>query len=204
MLMRLQTMVAVALVALAVSVGAVPSTAVGATTQAQRGAEAARTTTVVAQPAARDERSAPLTVLLVGLGAAVGVVVGVIPALIAALLLGYLPPPRRRMRRAEGMLVEPLPVAFERERAPGPSAAPAPVALAAAAGEPSDPPPRGQGQGQLAILAHARHQDVYDTAYAEQLERVGALRSAIGDRRRTAPEPPSDPGPRPPANKGTS
>jgi hypothetical protein len=192
MLMRLQMVVAVALVAAAVSVGAAPSAAVGA----QRSADVPRTTTVVAQPVARDERSAPITVLLVGLGAAVGVVVGVIPALAAALALGYLPPPRRRPRLANGMLVEPP--LRELERVPAPVSAPTPVVLAAA----SDPPLDPTRQGQLAILAHARHQDVYDTAYAEQLERVGALRSAIGDRRRPSPEPPSDPGPRPPA-KGT-
>jgi hypothetical protein len=199
MLMRLQTIVAVALTVLVVSVGAVPPAAAGAATQqTQRSAGAGRTTTVVAQPSARDERSAPITVLLVGLGAAVGVIVGVLPALVAALALGYLPPPRRRRRPARGVLAEPPPFAFAPERPPAPVPAPAPVALVAA-GDPSRDPPR---QGQLAILAHARHQDVYDTAYAEQLERVGALRSAIGDRRRTSPEPPDGPGPRPPA-KGT-
>jgi hypothetical protein len=199
MLMRLQTVIAIVLVALVVGTGAVPSAAVGAATeqQTQRGADAARTTTVVTQPAAREERSAPITVLLVGLGAAAGVVIGVLPALVAALALGYLPPPRRRARHASRVLAEPVPFAF------APEPAPAPVALAAAAesvaAEPSRDAPR---QGQLAILAHARHQDVYDTAYAQQLERVGALRSAIGDRRRASPEPPSDPGPAPPA-KGT-
>jgi hypothetical protein len=203
MLMRLQTVVAVVLVALVVGAGVGPSTAVGAATgqQSQRGADAAHTTTVVTQPAAREERSAPITVLLVGLGAAAGVVIGVLPALVAAMALGYLPPPRRRARHASRVLAEPVPFAFAPEPAP---AAPAPVALAATtdavAEEPARAAPR---QGQLAILAHARHQDVYDTAYAQQLERVGALRSAIGDRRRASPEPPSDPGPAPPA-KGTS
>jgi hypothetical protein len=202
MLMRLQAAVAVVLVALTVGAGAVPSAAVGAATgqQSQRGADAARTTTVVTQPAAREERSAPITVLLVGLGAAAGVVVGVLPALVAAMALGYLPPPRRRARHASRVLAEPVPFAFAPEPA---AAAPVPVALAATAEagaeEPSRDAPR---QGQLAILAHARHQDVYDTAYAQQLERVGALRSAIGDRRRASPDPPSDPGPAPPA-KGT-
>jgi hypothetical protein len=196
MLMRLQTTVAIVLVALMVSVWAAPTAAVGASTQqqTQRSADTARTTTVVAQPATRDERSAPITVLLVGLGAAVGVIVGVIPALVAALALGYLPPPRRRSRSAGGVLVEPPPPELEPVR----PLAPAPVLLAAAE-ESSREPPR---QGQLAILAHARHQDVYDTAYAQQLERVGALRSAIGHRRRAAPEPPNDPGPGSPA-KGT-
>ncbi len=204
MLMRLQTVVAVVLVALVVGAGAVPSAAVGAATaqETQRRADAAPATTVASQPAAREERSAPITVLLVGLGAAVGVVVGVLPALVAAMALGYLPPPRRRARHVSRVLAEPVPFAFapEPERAP---AAPVPVALAAATGavdeEPSREPPR---QGQLAILAHARHQDVYDTAYAQQLERVGALRSAIGDRRRASPEPSSDQGSAPPA-KGT-
>jgi hypothetical protein len=197
MLMRLHTVVAVVLVALMVSVWAAPTAALGASAQqqTQRSADAAPTTTVLAQPATGDERSAPITVLLVGLGAAVGVIVGVIPALVAALLLGYLPPPRRRSHPASGVLVEPPPL-FELGSAPGP--VPAPVVLAAAE-ESSREPPR---QGQLAILAHARHQDVYDTAYAQQLERVGALRSAIGDRRRTSPEPPNDPGPGSPA-KGT-
>ena len=202
MLMRLQTIVAVGLIALLVSVWAAPSPAVGADTQQQtrRGADAARTTTVAAQPAGRDDRSAPVIVLLVGLGAAAGVIVGVLPALVAAAALGYLPPSprRRRPRPATGVLAEPPPLAFGVEPAPASAPVPAPAVLAAADDAPRDPP----RQGQLAILAHARHQEVYDTAYAEQLERVGALRSAIGDRRRTAPDPPHDPAPRPSA-KGT-
>ena len=197
MLMRLQMVVAVVLIAVTVSAWAPPTAALGAS--AARGTEAAQTTTVVAQPSTRDERSAPITVLLVGLGAAVGVIVGVIPALVAALLLGYLPPPRRRSRLASGVLVEPPPLGLEPVRAPVAASAPAPVVLAAPQ---DDASPEPQRQGQLAILAHARHQDVYDTAYAEQLERVGALRSAIGDRRRTSPEPPNGPSPAPPA-KGT-
>jgi hypothetical protein len=204
MLMRLQSVVAVLLVALVVGAGVAPSAAVGAAAgqQAQRGAGAARTTTVVAQPAVREERSAPITVLLVGLGAAAGVVVGVLPALVAAMALGYLPPPRRRARHASRVLAEPVPFAFAPESASAP-AAPVPVALAAAADAGAEEPTRAAPrQGQLAILAHARHQDVYDTAYAQQLERVGALRSAIGHRRRASPDPPSDPGPAPPA-KGT-
>jgi hypothetical protein len=206
MLMRLQTMVAVALVAVTVSVWAAPSAAFGAETQARRSADVARTTVAVAQPAARDERSASIIVLLVGLGAAVGVIVGVMPALVAALALGYVPPPRRRRSRlTSGVLAVPSPVALGLEPAVAPASAPVPAAapavLAGTEDAPRDPP--RQGQGQLAILAHARHQDVYDTAYAEQLERVGALRSAIGDRRRTAPAPPSDPGAMPPA-KGSS
>jgi hypothetical protein len=205
MLMRLQRVVAVGLVAVIVSVGVAPSAAVGAATQqqTQRGGDAARTTTVVAQPAAREERSAPITVLLVGLGAAVGVVVGVLPALVAAMALGYLPPPRRREVPPSRVLAEPLPFAFAPERA----AAPATVALAAAETEDADaaenPSRAAPRQGQLAILAHARHQDVYDNAYADQLERVGALRSAIGDRRRASPEPSNGPDSASPAKKGT-
>ncbi len=205
MLMRLQTGVAVALIALTVSVWTAPSVAVGADAQqpTRRGGDAARTT-VVAQPAVRDERSAPIIVLLVGLGAAAGVIVGVLPAVVAATALGYLPPPRRRRRRprlVSGVLAEPPPLAFELERAPVPAPGPAVPAAPAATEDPL--PGDTRRQGQLAILAHARHQDVYDTAYAEQLERVGALRSAIGDRRRTSPAPSNDPGPRPSA-KGTS
>ena len=202
MLTRLQTMVTVTLIAVVVGGWAALPAAMGADTPARRGAEAARTTTVVAQPAGRDERSAPVVVLLVGLGAAVGVVVGVLPALAAALALGYVPPPRRRPRLGRGVLAVPAPV----ELAPEPGRVPAPVPAAApfivAAAE-APPPREAPRQGQLAILAHARHQEVYDSAYAEQLERVGALRSAIGDRRRSAPAPPDDPGSRPPA-KGTS
>jgi hypothetical protein len=158
------------------------------------------TIVLAAQATTDDERSAAITVLLVGLGAAVGVIVGVIPALVAAMLLGYLPPPRRRRSYpASGVLVEPPPL-VELGSTTAPVAAPAPVVLAA--DEESSREPLRQG-GRLAILAHARHQDVYDTAYAQQLERVGALRSAIGNRRRAAPESPNDdPGPAPPA-KGT-
>jgi hypothetical protein len=202
MLMRLQTLVAVALVAVTVSGWAAPPAAMGAGTQVRRSADAARTTVVAEQPTSRDERSAPIIVLLVGFGAAVGVIVGVLPALVAALALGYLPPPpRRRLRPARGVLTVPSPVALGvgAERAPVPAPVPAPVVFAAT----EDPPPDAPRQGQLAILAHARHQDVYDTAYAEQLERVGTLRSAIGDRRRSSPAPPNDPGPGSSA-KGTS
>jgi hypothetical protein len=46
--------------------------------------------------------------------------------------------------------------------------------------------------GQLTVLAHARHQAVYDAAYAEQLDRVEALRTAIGGRLRKRPDPPSE------------
>jgi hypothetical protein len=204
MLMRLQSVVAMVLAVLVVSVGVVPPMAVGAATQhqTQRGGDAARTTTVVAQPAAREERSAPITVLLVGLGAAVGVVVGVLPALVAAMALGYLPPPRRRERPASRVLSEPTPFAFAPEPAPVPASVPTPVALAAAEDAAENLSRAAPRHGQLAILAHARHQDVYDTAYADQLERVGALRSAIGDRRRASPEPLNGPDPAPPA-KGT-
>ena len=180
MLMRLETVVAIVLVALVVSVGVGPSAAVGAAAgqQSQRGPDAAHTTTVVTQPAAREERSAPITVLLVGLGAAAGVIIGVLPALVAAMALGYLPPPRRRARHASRVLAEPVAVRARLRPTPASRWPPRPDAVAE---EPSRDAPR---QGQLAILAHARHQDVYDTAYAQQLERVGALRSAIGDRRR--------------------
>jgi hypothetical protein len=204
MLMRLQTGVAVVLIALMVSVWTAPSAAVGADTQqpTRRSGDAARTT-VVAQPAVRDERSAPIIVLLVGLGAAAGVILGVLPAAVAATALGYLPPPprRRRLRLARGVLAEPPPLELELERAP--VAVPAPATPAALATTEDPPPHDTPRSGQLAILAHARHQDVYDSAYAEQLERVGALRSAIGDRRRTSPAPSHDPDPRPSA-KGTS
>jgi hypothetical protein len=154
--------------------------------------DAGRTTTVVREATTREDRSAPITVLLVGVGAAVGVLIGVIPAVAAAMLLGYLPPPR--LARAGGVLVEPpsaarpepaaLPPAHQPEGAPQPA-----VRLAAAPEPPAAVP---EPAGQLAILAHARHQGVYDAAYAEQLERVEALRAAIGDRRREPPEPPTD------------
>lgn len=199
MLMRLQTAVAVVLITVMVGGWMAPSAAVGAETR--RGADAAHTTMVVAQPASGDERSAPIIVLLVGLGAAAGVIVGVLPALVAAAALGYVPSPprRRRPRMARGVLAVPPPIEVGLERAPVPAPVAAPVALAAA----EDPPGDAPRPGQLAILAHARHQDVYDTAYAEQLERVGALRSAIGDRRRTTSAAPNDSGSRPPA-KGSS
>jgi hypothetical protein len=128
----------------------------------------------------------------------VGVVVGIIPALMVAMLLGYVPPPRR-VRRGAGVLAEPARgAAFAPDLRGDPAApfatsasAPAPVALAVAVAEdPHDgkPPPK-----PLGILAHARHQSVYDAAYAAQLERVDALRAAIGGRlRERPPEPPSE------------
>jgi len=194
MSMSLRTMVTVVLIALAVGA---PSAAAATTKQeTARGAAAPRTTTVVKETPATDDRSAPFTVLLVGVGASVGVIVGVIPALVAAVLLGYLPPPR--LRRRGGMLVEPP----RPEPAPVPERAPLPepVVLAAAANANAnatvaavpDPPAETPRSGQLAILAHARHQSVYDAAYAEQLDRVHALRSAIGGRRGKPSEPPAE------------
>jgi hypothetical protein len=144
---------------------------------------------VLAQTSLHDDRSALFTVLLVGLGAAVGVIVGVLPALVAAVLLGYLPPPRLRRWDASGVLLEPRLIEFAAEPERAPTAAPASVVLAAAEEPSGDPSPRSR---PLAILAHARHQAVYDAAYAEQLDRVETLRSAIGGRRSKAPEPPAD------------
>jgi hypothetical protein len=155
-------------------------TAAGAQTRTVP-AEVASTTTVVQAPA--EERSAPLTALLVGAGAVVGVIVGLIPALVIAMLLGYVPPPRLR-RRLAGVLVEPPrapPAPAYRE--PVPELPPAAVVAEAPRGD--EPPP-------IAILAHARHQSVYDSAYTEQLERVEALRATIGGRLRKRPEPPSE------------
>jgi hypothetical protein len=185
--MSLRIVTVAVVLALVVSVGAAPSGAAGAAKQTRPGAGAVRTTTVVERAPVRDDRSAPVTVLLVGAGAAVGVIVGVIPALMVALLLGYLPPPRRT-RRAGSLLVEPPRREPLPELGPARAAPPAPV-LVAAAGE---PPPEPSRQGQLAILAHARHQSVYDAAYAEQLDRVETLRSAIGGRRGKPSEPPTD------------
>jgi hypothetical protein len=154
------------------------------------------TTVLQAQASVPDERSAPVTVLLVGVGAVVGVVVGLIPALVAAVLLGYLPPPRLVPRRG-GLLVEPAragPAAVAPPSAPGP----APVARAAL---PEIPPAPGGGDGDgdehppgpIGVLAQARHQSVYDAAYAEQSERVDALRAAIGGRlRKRPPAPPGE------------
>jgi len=130
-------------------------------------AGAADTTTVVQAP----ERSAPITVLLVGLGAVVG-----------------------GRRAATGVRVEPT--RFPRadapvERAAPPAAVSGPMALTVAdeprAAGPQQPPPN-----PLEILAHARHQAVYDVAYAAQLERVEALRTAIGSQLRDRSGPPSD------------
>jgi hypothetical protein len=149
-----------------------------------------RTTTVVqAQGAVPDERSAPVTVLLVGVGAVVGVVVGLIPALVAAMLLGYLPPPRLVPRRG-GLLVEPA-------RAGPEPVLPAPVARAAPpevapAPEPMPDAVVERPPGPIGVLAQARHQSVYDAAYAEQAERVDALRAAIGGRLRKRPAPPGE------------
>jgi hypothetical protein len=165
-------------------------TTVLALAPAARAAQAPARTATVAVAAVPDERSAPVTVLLVGIGAVVGVIVGLVPALVVAMLLGYLPPPRLAPRRG-GLLVEPAragPVL-------PPVAAPEPVARAAAsprtppapAPDAVEPPP-----GRLGVLAQARHQSVYDAAYAEQAERVEALRATIGGRLRKRPVPPSE------------
>ncbi|WCB95088.1 hypothetical protein DSM104299_03830 [Baekduia alba] len=145
-------------------------------------AAAADTTTVVQAP----DRSAPITVLLVGLGAVVGVIVGLVPALLVGMLLGYVPPPQLGRRRAAGVLVEPARLSRP-ERAVERAPVPAPVALAVAEERPAAPPPK-----PLGILAHARHQSVYDAAYAAQLERVETLRAAIGGQLRDRPEPPGE------------
>ncbi|WP_445149593.1 hypothetical protein [Baekduia sp. Peel2402] len=150
---------------------------------------------VVIVPAAHaatgvEERSAPITVLLVGIGAVVGVVVGLVPALVVAILLGYLPPPRLAGRRG-GVLVEPA-------RAELPSAVRAPLPSAVARAAPPTPPtpappaPQPPSTPALGVLAQARHQSVYDAAYAEQAERVDALRAAIGGRLRKEPSPPGE------------
>jgi hypothetical protein len=170
----------VLLLVVAVAAGGA-QTAAAAQTRAVPATEA-HTTTVV--QATAQERSAPLTALLVGAGAVVGVIVGLIPALVIAMLLGYVPPPRLR-RGLAGVLVEPPRAPPQALREPVPELPPAPVAAAAAAPRGDEPPP-------IAILAHARHQSVYDSAYTEQLERVEALRATIGGRLRKRPEPPGE------------
>jgi hypothetical protein len=173
--MSLRSRAVVALVLLTFAVAWPAATAAAAGRQQQI---ATPTTTVMTQDTASDDRSAALTVLLVGVGAAVGVIVGVIPAVVAATLLGYLPPPRR----PASVLVEPPRHQPQGEPEPERVAPPEPVVLAVA----GEPPPRS---GQLAILAHARHQSVYDSAYAEQLDRVETLRARIGGRRRLPRDP---------------
>jgi hypothetical protein len=176
---------AVVLVLLALAAGGAQAAA-GAERRAAPAEGPAQTTTVV-HASAGEDRSAPLTVLLVGVGAVVGVVVGLVPALVVAMFLGYVPPPRLRPRMA-GMLVEPPrapPVAFGETLTELP---PAPVTAGAAQAADGDEPPASP----IAILAHARHQSVYDSAYTEQLERVEKLRAAIGGRLRKPPAPPSE------------
>jgi hypothetical protein len=195
MRMSTRAFIAVLLLALGGSVSAGAGPAAGQTATAEQAApaqrargsaDAPRTTTVVSQPAVRQDRSAFVTVLLVGAGAVVGVVVGVIPALLVAMLLGYLAPPRVVTRTA-GVLTEPPRAPPAMPEPPQPAAARELVALAT----PEDPLEEASRSGQLAILPHARHQGVYDAAYAEQLDRVQALRSAIGGRRGKPPEPPA-------------
>jgi hypothetical protein len=77
--------------------------------------------------------------------------------------------------------------------------APAPVARAAAppptpsaSGSASAPDAVEPPAGPLGVLAEPRHQSVYDAAYAEQAERVEALRAAIGGRLRKRPAPPGE------------
>jgi hypothetical protein len=155
-------------------VAAAGTTSTGTSTGTSSGAGRAAVTVRSGDVAAAgSERSAPVTVLLVGLGATVGVLVGLLPAFIAALLLGRVGP-LRWGRGAEPALAEP-------GRAPpaAPAASvtpPPPPAPAVATDDPAAPP--------VAVLAHARHQAVYDAAYAEQSERVAELRATIGTRLR--------------------
>jgi hypothetical protein len=178
---------AVVLVLLMVAIAAGGAQAAAGAERRAAPAEGRAQTTTVVHTSAGDDRSAPLTVLLVGVGAVVGVVVGLVPALVVAMFLGYVPPPRLRPRLA-GMLVEPPrapPVTFPDTLSELP---PAPVTVRAAEPAGGDEPP----SSPIAILAHARHQSVYDSAYTEQLERVEKLRAAIGGRLRKPPAPPSD------------
>jgi hypothetical protein len=202
--MSLRALVVLALVA---TLGAVPagaaaaagtrSTSERAAVQRARGdAPAGQTKTVVQSSRSHDDRSMAVTVLLVGAGATAGVIIGAIPALVAAMLLGYVPPPRLRVRlrlRSAGPPDEltafaRLDAADARRAAallPAPAPSPATTIL--------DPDPAGHAPPvepeatRVAILAHARHQAIYDAAYAEQLTRVEALRTAIDGRLRDAP-----------------
>lgn len=170
--MRLRMIVIAMTAALAVAPAARAASAPARTATTQQSAAAA----------VSGERSAPVTVLLVGVGAVVGVIVGMVPALVVAMLLGYLPPPRLAGRRG-GLLVEPA-------RAGPVTMAPAPVVRAAPPAVPAaDAAPRAE-PAPLGVLAQARHQSVYDAAYTEQAERVEALRATIGGRLRKRPAPP--------------
>ena len=162
---------------------------------AARAAEPPTRTTTVLQVAAAvaDERSAPVTVLLVGLGAAVGVIVGLIPALVAAMLLGYLPPPRRRRRRGGACSCRAARSRWAGAAACARVATPAPVARAAA------PEPRPRRAVATAAPGPAR--DPRARTPPRRLRRrlrraAGARRrAAIGDRRSAAQAPdrrPSD------------
>ena len=184
MLTRLQTMVAITLIAVMVGGWAALPVAMGADPPARRGADAARTTTVVAQPASGDERSAPLSFCW--------------SASVPRSAWSWVCCPRwpRRWRSGtsrhpggghgwrRGVLAVPAPVEFAPEpgRAPAPVPAAAPVILAAAedsavpatvaaTGPARDPRPRtppGRLRQRLRRAAGARR------------------RAAIGDRRPAA------------------
>jgi hypothetical protein len=206
--MSLRALVVLALVA---ALGAVPagaaaaggtrSTSERAAVQRARGDPAAGQTRTVAQSStSHDDRSMAVTVLLVGVGATAGVIIGAIPALVAAMLLGYLPPPRLRLRLRNAGPPDEL-TAFARldaadaRRAAAllPAPAPSPATTILDPDVAGDAPPVEPEATRVAILAHARHQAIYDAAYAEQLTRVEALRTAIGGRLRDAPpDPPTD------------
>jgi hypothetical protein len=159
----------------AVQAGTAPGRAVVAE---RRGRPSAATT--VAR--AGNGRSAPVTVLLVGLGAVVGITVGLIPAVVVAMLLGVVPDRPRRRPRSEDLLVEP-------PRAPRAPPHPGPMALAAApdlAPDESRPRPRpavartvASGPPPEIAERRARHRALYDAEYAKQLEHLAAQREAI-------------------------
>jgi hypothetical protein len=142
----------------------------------------ARTSAATTVAPAGSGRSAPVTVLLVGLGAVVGITVGLIPAAVVATLLGVVPDRPRRRARSEDLLVEP-------PRAPPAPPHPGPMARAVApdlAPDASGPRPLpavaravAPGPPPEIVERRARHRALYDAEYAKQLEHLAAQREVI-------------------------
>jgi hypothetical protein len=131
------------------------------------------------------KRGSALKDVVVVAAVIVGVVVGLIPAVLIAAILGLAPWPRRlRTRRrappaparSAPISVVPAPVRVVFDARP-PAPEPPPLRTLAPAPPPAvlDVP----DEDEDAVSARDRHHDLYEAAYADQLDRIENLRRAI-------------------------